>query len=425
MPGSDTQEVFFIDSVPITTAAGVQEAGLKFEIGKKYRFDLSDPSNASAPLRFSTTPDNQVPTSITPYTNNVVVGNSFVEILITSETPSPLFLYGLELEPSLDTSLIGGAYPIQVGDGPIFVIKDYTPTGSQSILVDTRFLGVYQSGDTIPAGYSLGDRKPLFINLPVNSSQQPLTPGTFITITDNGNASINNIVIKSQPLVTINGVEGIRKIAGNYNSVNLVADKDGNWTLIDNGYNGSDDVTPGNVTTGSIDLNTSVSYFSTVANETSSLGTGREGQTKALVMQGQNGTMTVTVALAGWKVGGGSGTIVFDQVGDACVLQSMQGKWYVVSNNNCRIDSYSAEIVPAPSTQSSTGKEGQIAFDSSYLYVCIATNNWKSVPFTSTFKGNFNEGTSNIDSLSDVVITGPVAGQVLRWSGTTWTNASL
>lgn len=31
----------------------------------------------------------------------------------------------------------------------------------------------------------------------------------------------------------------------------------------------------------------------------------------------------------------------------------------------------------APALATSTGKAGQIAFDSSYLYVCIATDTWK------------------------------------------------
>ena len=33
----------------------------------------------------------------------------------------------------------------------------------------------------------------------------------------------------------------------------------------------------------------------------------------------------------------------------------------------------------APSTASSTGQTGRIAFDSSYVYICIATNTWKRV----------------------------------------------
>jgi hypothetical protein len=34
------------------------------------------------------------------------------------------------------------------------------------------------------------------------------------------------------------------------------------------------------------------------------------------------------------------------------------------------------QIVSAPATASSTGVAGQIAYDSSYFYVCTATNTW-------------------------------------------------
>ncbi|MEO1169917.1 MAG: hypothetical protein AAFW97_14525 [Pseudomonadota bacterium] len=36
-----------------------------------------------------------------------------------------------------------------------------------------------------------------------------------------------------------------------------------------------------------------------------------------------------------------------------------------------------AELVSAPSTASDTGTAGQIAYDSSYFYVCVATDTWK------------------------------------------------
>jgi hypothetical protein len=36
----------------------------------------------------------------------------------------------------------------------------------------------------------------------------------------------------------------------------------------------------------------------------------------------------------------------------------------------------------APSTASSTGTKGQIAYDSSYVYVCVATNTWKRSALT-------------------------------------------
>jgi hypothetical protein len=36
-----------------------------------------------------------------------------------------------------------------------------------------------------------------------------------------------------------------------------------------------------------------------------------------------------------------------------------------------------------PLTASSTGKKGQLAVDSDYLYVCVATDLWKKIPLQS------------------------------------------
>lgn len=397
--GSNNQDVFFLDSVPLSTNTGVQQTFLKFEIGKKYRFDLSDVSNEQAPLRFSTTPDIVVPTTITPYTDNVVIGSNYVEITITPETPSPLYLYGEEI--NLDTSLIGAAFPIQVGNGPVLVVKDYSPTTSQNILVNT-------ADNTVT------------IRLPVNSSQQPLTPGTFFTVTDSGNAGTNNIIIDPiSPTATINGVIGQRRIVGNYASVTLVTDGV-NWTMVSSAYNGSEDV----AANAAISNSTSVSYFSTGPSpETSTLPNGVDGQIKTLIMRSYENTMTVTVAAAGWRTDGNQGSIVFDKTGDSCILQFIDSKWYVVSNNGCRVDGAGPTVmVNAPASQSSAGRDGEIAFDSSYFYVCIANNTWKTVPFNSTFRGGFNEGTTDLNSLTDVVISGAITGQVLKWDGVRWTN---
>ena len=43
--------------------------------------------------------------------------------------------------------------------------------------------------------------------------------------------------------------------------------------------------------------------------------------------------------------------------------------------------------VPIPASSSSTGIVGQIAFDDTYVYICVATNQWKRVfsPVSSSF----------------------------------------
>lgn len=47
------------------------------------------------------------------------------------------------------------------------------------------------------------------------------------------------------------------------------------------------------------------------------------------------------------------------------------------------IDAAAALIVAAPATATSTGAAGQIAYDSSYFYVCTATNTWRRATLSS------------------------------------------
>ena len=97
-------------TVPQTTTIGVTVANngqgfneyflngtngltLNVTIGNKYRFDLSDTSNAGHPLRFSETQNGS------QYTSNVITNGvagtpgAYIEIEITSNTPNQLYIY--------------------------------------------------------------------------------------------------------------------------------------------------------------------------------------------------------------------------------------------------------------------------------------------------------------------------------------------
>lgn len=140
--GSGTQEVFFLDGVALKTNTGVVYP-LDFVVGNKYRFDLSDASNALAPLKFSTTADTAVPASITSYTTGVTsVGTagttgSYIEILITDTTPSSLFLYGDETGTMLDTSLVGGALAISKASNQQYTGSEDLATATAASLLKT------------------------------------------------------------------------------------------------------------------------------------------------------------------------------------------------------------------------------------------------------------------------------------------------
>ena len=50
-------------------------------------------------------------------------------------------------------------------------------------------------------------------------------------------------------------------------------------------------------------------------------------------------------------------------------------------NANATILDSAATVVAAPASATATGKAGQIAFDATHLYVCIATNTWIRATF--------------------------------------------
>jgi len=81
-------------------------------------------------------------------------------------------------------------------------------------------------------------------------------------------------------------------------------------------------------------LAVTASYFSTAAAETATLAAGANGQIKVFAMAADSGDMVITVSNAGWKASG-TGTITFNDIGDACTLMYTNSKWYVIGNNGC------------------------------------------------------------------------------------------
>jgi len=174
--GSGIQYVFAIDGIKIKTNAGVTNTGLKFTVGAKYKFDISNATNANAQIAFSTTADTWSANTITPYTTGVTtVGTAgspgaYVEILVSDVTPNPLYLYAIET--SFDTSKYGGETPIPI-------VKMQT-TGNIVTTGSTRL-----SGNVITSGglqaIAIGN----------------VTPGTgaFTTLTSSGNLFVSNTYV--------------------------------------------------------------------------------------------------------------------------------------------------------------------------------------------------------------------------------------
>ena len=90
--------------------------------------------------------------------------------------------------------------------------------------------------------------------------------------------------------------------------------------------NGSEDLADA----GAASLALNASYFTTVAAETATLAAGTAGQIKTFMMAGHAGNMVITVTNPGW---GGAGTITFSAVGQGCILQYVNSKWFSIGNN--------------------------------------------------------------------------------------------
>ena len=133
-----------------------------------------------------------------------------------------------------------------------------------------------------------------------------LSTGGVLTVT--GNANIGNI-----------GTAGIITATGNITGGNLITSKQ----LL---LNGAEDLAP----SAAANLLVTASYFSTSAAETATLAGGTSGQIKTFMMLADGGDMVITVANAAW---GGSGTMTFGDVGDACTLQYVANKWFCIGNN--------------------------------------------------------------------------------------------
>jgi len=85
---TDTTYVVTANGTPKYLIDGVQQATVELQVGYTYRFDTSHGSMGSHPFRFSTDSGNS-----SQYTTGVTVGSGYVDIVVTSSTPSTLYYY--------------------------------------------------------------------------------------------------------------------------------------------------------------------------------------------------------------------------------------------------------------------------------------------------------------------------------------------
>lgn len=94
----------------------------------------------------------------------------------------------------------------------------------------------------------------------------------------------------------------------------------------------SQDLGTGSGALGAVNLTATATYFATTGAATATLAAGYNGQIKTIMMATDGGDMVITVTNAGWKTSG-TGTITFNDIGDAVTLQYINSKWYCIGNN--------------------------------------------------------------------------------------------
>jgi len=202
---------------------------------------------------------------------------------------------------------------------------------------------------SVAINYSLGSYQTLITNGPVsltfnNFSAAGTASTVVVQVTISNTAHTLTVpaavYVSSPTTVTSRGIQGLNTSTGVISFASLgtyafqFTTTNGGTTIsvvevnkqLQPFNNSSEDL--GNTAVANLALTTS--YFSTVTNETATLAAGVEGQIKVFAMYEESGTMTITVANAGW---GGAGTITFGNVGEACTLQYINSKWFCIGNN--------------------------------------------------------------------------------------------
>lgn len=155
---SITDEFYFgnpaAGGTPISNSGNI----MLFHIGNIYRFNLSNASNTRAPLRFSSTKPS---VTVTGYTNNVTISGipgtpgSYVDILITKDTPHVLYMYGDVTGTANQPQDAGRDIPIYINTKGYYTgsIQTVSGTAIDSLKSVTYFITTGPSTSSLSTGY--------------------------------------------------------------------------------------------------------------------------------------------------------------------------------------------------------------------------------------------------------------------------------
>ena len=166
----------------------------------------------------------------------------------------------------------------------------------------------------------------IVLRINVTSTAYTLTLPAAVSIgTDNLQGYVSNVITFSTTgtyifeFTTVNGGSGVPSAVS---IVDLIRNRDPIYLP------SSEDL----AASGAASLTKTTSYFSTSAAETATLAAGYAGQIKVFAMYADSGDMVITVSNAGWK-SSGTGTITFNDIGDACTLMYINSKWFAIGAN--------------------------------------------------------------------------------------------
>ena len=232
-----------------------------------------------------------------------LVGNITASNVISASSTTATHSFGGEMHISNQVSLMDGGNQGRVGIGTLTPDSSYRLHLLIENSVDNNFIKIQSNAGHASYGILANGNHTIYSNKANGALELGAEGTTGLTI-----SSSNNLITPLK--VSASAATGVHIFGG---------------TL----------VTPSTedlADSGAASITRFSSHFSTGGSETATLAAGQEGQFKSFAMKVDGGDMVITVTNAGWK-SSGTGTLTFDTIGDACLLQYIGAKWHIIGNN--------------------------------------------------------------------------------------------